>query len=441
MGMFDGVKAVYDNNAEAVGNWWESDPELDKKVALNSMVHRTLDRTGRWVGKTPMASDIKAGLLGDEDKRQKAELFAQMQSEPYTMNKGVARGWSQKDMAKYQEDHEGRMPGPNDYSPGDQEYNKRIGGIELTNALLGPAEKSKAIGTSGGAVQGTYDPRDQAYDDYLNNPESRELLTQSEDGSYLNGQSLNNIMDNQYMGAGRVLVPSGERGFQNVARYYTHRDDKSNKLQSLAKGTGEFLYDSGAALIGAEQSDNGKAIANTLLAKQMSDRASPIVGDHDNLDDRRADAEEMAGMKENLDHVDYAEAYKHRTGENPHWAEAAAMNALPGFADWMGLITPAAVLQAGAKAGIKPALKAAGKAAMMEAATEDAPIMGGISIPQTLLMGENTSTPEEIATKIQGKRDLHQDMTNGTGQKIKQRLNSAKKKNAVSQIRFVGSPP
>ena len=66
---------------------------------------------------------------------------------------------------------------------------------------------------------------------------------------------------------------------------------------------------------------------------------------------------------------------------------------------------------------------------MMEAATEDAPIMGGISIPQALLTNENTSTPEEIATKIQGKRDLHQDMTNGTGQKIKQRLNSAKEKN------------
>ena len=418
MGMFDGV-----------AEYLTKDPQLDKKVALNSMVHRTLDRTGRIPGMTPMASDIKAGLLGDEDNRQNAEVFAQMQASPQVLNEGVARGWSPDDMAKYQEDHEGRMPGPNDYSPGDKEYNKRIGGIELTNALLGPAEKSKAIGTSGGTVQSTYDPRDQAYDDYLNNPESRELLTQGEDGSYLNGENLNNIMDNQYMGAGRVLVPSGERGFQNVARYYTHRDDKSNKLQSLAKGTGEFLYDSGAALLGAEQSDNGKAIANTLLAKQMSDRASPIVGDHDNLDDRRADAEEMAGMKENLDHVDYTEAYKHRTGENPHWAEAAAMNALPGFADWMGLITPAAVLQAGARSGIKPALKAAAKAGLMEAATEDAPIMGGISIPQALLTNENTSTPEEIATKIQGKRDLHQDMTNGTGQKIKQRLNSAKEKN------------
>ena len=117
MGMFDGV-----------AEYLTKDPQLDKKVALNSMVHRTLDRTGRIPGMTPMASDIKAGLLGDEDKRQKAELFAQMQSEPYTMNKGVARGWSQKDMAKYQKDHEGRMPGPNDYSPGDQEHNKRIRG-------------------------------------------------------------------------------------------------------------------------------------------------------------------------------------------------------------------------------------------------------------------------------------------------------------------------
>ena len=229
------------------------------------------------------------------------------------------------------------------------------------------------------------------------------------------------------MGGGRVFVPSGERGFQNVARYFTHRDDGTGKLESFIDGTGEWLYDLGASLIGAEMSDTGKEIQNTLLAKQMSDRASPIVAETDDLAARTADANEMVGLKDNLDHIDYAMAYKNRTGENPHWVEEAVMNALPGFADWLGLLGPATAVTRGLGAGsLKAGLKAGAKVAALEASTEDAPIMLGLSVPQTLMSDPNNMTKEQIAEEIIRKQGLHEDFTNQTGQMIQDRLNAAK---------------
>ena len=56
-----------------------------------------------------------------------------------------------------------------------------------------------------------------------------------------------------------------------------------------------MLYDTGAELaIGIpEQSENGKKIENMQRAAEMSERASPIVGSHDSLEARNADAANM----------------------------------------------------------------------------------------------------------------------------------------------------
>lgn len=423
----EGIK----NAAEGVGNWWEKDDKLDRKVAVNQMVSRAYDRIPQemldleakrdkqGIGLIPdNRADIKKAFAGEEGYEKYGQQFLNMQKG--YLNDGIKRGWTPSEIDEYKATHDGQAPSPNMYSPGDEEYYRRVKGINLTNALLGDRDKETFIGTD-------YDPADAAADGYMAHDEYRDLLETDDAGGYLKWENLRNLMDNQYMGGGRVFVPSGERGFQNVARYFTHRDDGTGKLESLVNGTGEWLYDLGASLIGAEQSDTGKEIQNTLLAKQMSDRASPIVAETDDLEARAADANEMLGLKDNLDHIDYAMAYKNRTGENPHWTEEAVMNALPGFADWLGLLGPAtAAGRSLAGGGLKSALKSGAKVAALEASTEDAPIMLGLSVPQTLMSDPNNMTNEQIAEEIIRKQGLHEDFTNQTGQMIQDRLNAAK---------------
>lgn len=418
------------NAAESVGNWWEKDDELDRKVAVNQMVNRAYDRIPQemldleaqrdkqGIGLIPdNRGDIKKAFAGEEGYEKYGQQFLNMQKG--YLNDGIKRGWTPSEIDEYKASHDGQAPSPNMYSPGDEEYHRRAKAISLTNALLGDRDKETFIGTD-------YDPADAAADDYMAHDEYRDLLEMDDSGGYLKWENLRNLMDNQYMGGGRVFVPSGERGFQNVARYFTHRDDGTGKLESFVDGTGEWLYDLGASLIGAEQSDTGKEIQNTLLAKKMSDRASPIVAETDDLEARAADANDMLGMKDNLDHIDYAMAYKNRTGENPHWAEEAVMNALPGFADWMGLLGPATAVTRGVGAGsLKAGLKAGAKVAALEASTEDAPIMLGLSVPQTLMSDPNNMTNEQIAEEIIRKQGLHEEFTNRKGQMVQERLNAA----------------
>ena len=419
------------NAAEGVGNWWEKDDELDRKVAVNQMVSRAYDRIPQemldleakrdkqGIGLIPdNRGDIKKAFADEEGYEKYGQQFLNMQKG--YLNDGIKRGWTPSELQEYKDTHDGQAPSANMYSPGDEEYHRRVKGINLTNALLGDRDKETFIGTD-------YDPADAAADDYMAHDEYRDLLETDDAGGYLKWENLRNLMDNQYMGGGRVFVPSGERGFQNVARYFTHRDDGTGKLESFIDGTGEWLYDLGASLIGAEQSDTGKEIQNTLLAKKMSDRASPIVAETDDLEARAADANDMLGMKDNLDHIDYAMAYKNRTGENPHWTEEAVMNALPGFADWLGLLGPAtAAGRSLAGGGLKSALKSGAKVAALEASTEDAPIMLGLSVPQTLMSDPNNMTNEQIAEEIIRKQGLHEDFTNRKGQMVQDRLNAAK---------------
>lgn len=407
---------------DAAGEWFNKNPELDRKVAFNQMVHRGFDRIrnkteGMGEGAyaaglerklVPSVSDVKASLLGGEDKTA-GERFSNWQKE--TLEDGIGRGWSPEDIEKYRQENDGRAPGPNDYAPGDVEYNKRVRGNELAKALLGPAEKSKMIGTAGGAVQGTYDPRDQAYDKFMNNPEVRPTLEQNEDGTWASGENMNRLMDNQYNPIGNVLVNSGRAGEQSVANYFTHRDDGSGKGMSFLKGLGEMLYDTAAespqwfGFKGFEQSENGKKIENIQRAAEMSERASPIVGSHDSLEARNADAANMRGMKDKLDYLNNAVSYKNAHGKNPHWLESAAMNTIPMFADWMGGV---AGLTATGKGTLKSGLKASAKAIGQEALLEDLPMMGPISVASEAMQNPLEMNQEQVKQIIDDRNKAHQ---------------------------------
>ena len=412
MGMFDGI-----------AEWLTKDPELDKKVALNSMVHRTLDRSGRSL--TPMASDIKAGLLGDEDKRQAAEVFAQIQAHPSVMGHDLKRGWSPVDIENYRQKNDGRSPGPNVYAPGDVEYQKRLRGKELTEALLGPktvtSHMTNASPTAGmGASHAVQvDPRDTAYERFQEDPTERSALQKGPDGTYANGETMNNLMDNQYNPIGSFLVGTGRAGEQSVANYFTHRDDGSGKGMSFLKGMGEMLYDTGAEFVGAEQSENGKKIENIQRAAEMSEMASPLVGNHLNDEERNAEAAEMSGMKDKLDYLNHAVSYKNAHGKNPHWLESAAMNTIPMLADWMGVIAP---LTAVSKTGLKGVPKAALKASLIEAGSEDLPMMAPIAVGGQAMQDPLDMNQEEVKKVVADRNQAHKDFSNGTGQKIKERM-------------------
>lgn len=423
---------------DAASEWFSKNPELDRKVALNQMVHRGFDRirnktegmgegayaAGLERGLVPSVSDVKASLLGGEDKTA-GERFVNWQEE--TLNDNVARGWSPEDIEKYRQENDGRAPGPNEYSPGDVEYQKRLRGNELAKALLGPKTiTSHFVNASPTAGMGMshdiqVDPRDTAFERFQEDPVEQSALVKGPDGSYVNGETFNNLMDNQYNPLGSFLVATGRAGEQSVANYMTHRDDGSGKGMSFLKGLGEMLYDTGAELVGAEQSENGKKIENIQRAAEMSERASPLVGSHDNLEDRNAEAAELSGMKDKLDYVNHAVSYKNAHGKNPHWLESAAMNTIPMFADWMGAVAP---MTAVSKSGWKGVPKAALKASLVEAASEDLPMMAPVAVGSQAMQDPLSMNQKQVKQVIDDRNQAHKDFSNGIGKKIKDRMDN-----------------
>ena len=424
---------------DAAAEWFSKNPELDRKVAFNQMVHRGFDRTRDRLNNSsinyeqslankilPSVSDVKESLLGGENK-QDGEMFLRMQER--TLNDNVARGWSPEDIEKYRQENDGRAPGPNEYSPGDVEYQKRLRGNELAKALLGPKTITSHFVNASPTGMGTshdiqVDPRDVAFERFQEDPEVRSALVKGPDGSYVNGETMNNLMDNQYNPLGSFLVATGRAGEQSVANYMTHRDDGSGKGMSFLKGLGEMLYDTGAELVGAEQSENGKKIENMQRAAEMSERASPLVGSHDSLEARNADAENMMKQKEKTEYLNHAISYKNAHGKNPHWLESAAMNTIPMFADLMGAVAPMTVVS---KGGWKGVPKAMAKAAAKEAVLEDLPPMAAMGVGSQAIQDPLEMNQEQVKQVIDDRNKTHQEFTNKTGKTIQKRLDNVKR--------------
>ena len=432
---------------DAAAEWFSKNPELDRKVAFNQMVHRGYDRIRNNLnsitpngyetminrGNMPSVSDVKKSLLGGENK-QDGRIFADWQKE--TLNDNVARGWSPEDIEKYRQENDGRAPGPNEYSPGDVEYQKRLRGNELAEALLGPKTiTSHFVNASPTTGMGTshdiqVDPRDVAFERFQEDPEVRSAFVKGPDGSYVNGETMNNVMDNQYNPVGSFLVATGRAGEQSVANYMTHRDDGSGKGMSFLKGLGEMLYDTAAespqwfGFKGFEQSENGKKIENMQRAAEMSERASPLVGSHDSLEARNADAENMMKQKEKTEYLNHAISYKNAHGKNPHWLESAAMNTIPMFADLAGAVAP---LTAVSKAGWRGVPKAMAKAAAKEAVLEDLPPMTAMGVGSQALEDPLEMNQEQVKQVIDDRKKTHQEFSKKTGKTIKERLDNVKR--------------
>ena len=152
--------------------------------------------------------------------------------------------------------------------------------------------------------------------------------------------------------------------------------------------------------------------------------ASPLVGSHDNLEDRNAEAAELSGMKDKLDHVNHAVSYKNAHGKNPHWLESAAMNTIPMFADWMGVVAP---MTAVSKTGWKGVPKAALKASLIEASSEDLPMMTPVAVGSQAMQDPLSLNQEQVKQVIDDRNQAHKDFSNGTGKKIKERLDNVRR--------------
>jgi hypothetical protein len=395
--------------------------DLEKKSALNQMVHRTMDRTGR--DRNMASSDIKDSLLKKEGSDPNvAKVFRDVQSRD--IMKGAKPGWSQSDSQKFHEET-GRYPGANDYSPGDQEINKRHRGLQLTDALMGPELKSKMIGTAGGSVQGTYDPRDKAFEDFQNNPETRQLLEQNADGTYVSAENMMNLVNNQYMGAGRVFVPTGERGMANVQEYFTHRNKEGEDiLDKLANGVRDWtddMDDSMYRTLGYDipHSETSQRIQNRMLNKQWQDLASKPVDEGDGFDGNGGSDIRQNDLNyldyDKLDGLDYSGAMYRTTGRRPSKLETAIGESIPMFADAMTLAGPAV-------GGLKYGAKFATAAALSDLLLEEAPMNFGLGGVATFLSPADERTKEELNEETAAINQQHQDFTTKGAPEIKKRL-------------------
>lgn len=408
--------------------------DLEKKSGLNQMVHRTMDRSGRdkfinsykerGIDLSP--SSIKDSLLKkDGSPTDVSEAFRGMQAQD--LMKGAKPGWSDTDSQKFHAD-EGRYPGPNDYSPGDQEINKRYRGLQLTDALMGPdtetryyASSSPTAGMGANTVAEEYDPREVAYEQFAeNSPEKRSILQKDLTGSYVNAGTMMNGMDNQYMGAGRVFVPTGERGMANTQEYFTHRNKKGeDMLDKLANGVREWTDDMDDSIyrtLGYDipHSETSQRLQNRMVNKQYQDLASKPVDEGYGIDgERQADLDYLNYDK--LDGLDYSGAMYRTTGRRPGKLETAIGEAIPMFADATTLLGPLAV---GKYAGVS-----AGLAALFsDLVTEELPMNLGMGGLATLMSPKDERTMEQLDEETAVINQQHQDFTTKGGPEIKKRL-------------------
>lgn len=414
------------NPFQPIMDWAYSNPELDKKVALNQLVHRTLDRglNRRIINaekKTP-ASEIKSALMtpaGDRSPEQDNTLKRFQLLQKGTAKDGLKRGWTPEEREKYFDKY-GSYPGANDYSPGDQEYNKRIRGIALTEALMGPAQKSKMIGTAQGAVQGTYNPRDKAYDDYINNPKTRPLLTQNEDGTYSNAENIDTVMDNYHMGAGRVLKPLGQRGYENMHRYYNSRgEEDESTAEAFLKGTGELLLDSGKAIgrwagFDIPRSERDQAVQNALAAQWLSDSGTQMFDEQDMelLEDgttRQELAEAYESLGEQTAPMSVPDSFKLATGRMPNGFERLYNETLPMLADYSTAVAPLAAATFGQK-GFVNALKAGAAMGLRDMLLEEIPTNVPLTGASILATGQQEKGMDELREIAKQKQQTHQQL-------------------------------
>lgn len=420
-------------------------PELEKKSALNQMVHRTMDRTGRDQfidqndpnsGMAPSA--IKDALLKKEGSDPSvAKVFRDVQARD--IMKGSKPGWSQSDSQKFYEE-KGRYPGANDYSPGDQEINKRYRGLQLTDALMGPdtqtryyASSSPTAGMGANMVAEEYDPREVAYEQYAeNSPEKRSILQKDLTGSYVNPETLMNGVNNQYMGAGRVFVPTGERGMANVQEYFTHRNEKGEDiLDKLANGVREWTDDMDDSIyrtLGYDipHSETSQRIQNRMLNKQWQDLASKPVDEGYGFDGERQDDLDYLDY-DKLDGLGYADAMYRTTGRMPSKLEEAVGESIPMFADALTLAGPAL-------GGLKYGPKFAAAATLSDLLLEEAPMNFGLGGLATFMAPREERTMEDLDQETAAINQQHQDFTTKAAPEIKKRLQNFHYPSEAKQI-------
>ena len=411
------LKAI-DKFAYDTADWWNRDEDLEQKSAVNQMVHGTYDRARKNMSPAaydvaldtqvfPSVTDVKQSLLSKGQDTDAGKQFQKMQAELRDTN--VNRGQVA-----------GERLNRNEFSEGDKEYRRRGREMEYTDALLGPARKKALFGdqgvldrifpywqinSDGASAASSYDPRKFALENLQDEEDVNEIpwFHRDSSGSYLNQETMTGLLDNQYTGAGQLFVPSGERGFQNVARYFTHRDDGKGKLDSLLAGLGEFASDSAIGigrtlgLTDQDYSDTGQEIQRSMLAKKIEDLASVPVEDGPN---RNAEAQELEDMYERLGYLDYDKGHFLAHGKQPHWTEVAAMNALPGLADVTGLAAGVnGLVRGGMKSGLRGALLAGSNAARREA-YEDAITNLGVSTGLTYANELAGGTPEPTRQQV-----------------------------------------
>ena len=408
--------------------------DLEKKSGLNQMVHRTMDRSGRdkfinayeenGIDLSP--SSIKDSLLKkDGSPTDVSEAFRGMQAQD--LMKGAKPGWSDTDSQKFHAD-EGRYPGPNDYSPGDQEINKRKRGLQLTDALMGPETVTtqfvNASPTTGQAA--THDveinPREVAYEQFSeNSPEKRSIFKKDLTGNVLNAETMMNGMDNQYMGAGRVFVPTGERGMANTQEYFTHRNKKGeDMLDKLANGVREWTDDMDDSIyrtLGYDipHSETSQRLQNRMVNKQYQDLASKPVDEGYGFDGERQDDLDYLNY-DKLDGLDYSGAMYRTTGRRPSKLETAIGESIPMFADALTLAGP--VL-----GGLKYGPKFAAATALSDLLLEESPMNFGLGGLATFMSPNDERTMGELDEETAAINQQHQDFTTKGAPEIKKRLN------------------
>lgn len=413
------------NPFQPIMDWAYRKPELEKQVALNQVVHNTLDRglNRRFMSASKIPpSEIKSSLMAPAEERspeQAAMLkkFQFLQNDPNTFTAGLKRGWTPDEREKYFDEY-GSYPGANDYSAGDIEYNRRVAGSNLVKSLVNPAETTKA---STAAKKHT--THDQAFLNYQNSKRNtRPLLQYTDSGvAFDNPENIANVMDNYHMGAGRVLKPLGQRGYENMHRYYNSRgEEDESTAEAFLKGTGELLLDTGKAIgrqagLDIPYSKRDQAVQNALAAQWLSDSGTQMFDEQDMelLEDgtsRQELAESYESLGEQTAPMSVPDSFKLATGRMPNGVERLYNETLPMLADYSTIAAPLVAGTFGQK-GLLNALKAGGGMFLKDMLLEEVPTNTPLVGASILATGEQEKSMDELRGIAQQKEQIHQQLS------------------------------
>lgn len=346
--------------------------EIDRQLAINQMVLRSLERSG-MLGKVA-PSTIKAGLRGldtfgggsgsDVEKLEARNFFERLAQQHPDNVVGKEEEWDDlysQPSPNYPEGFTGRgwplgsNPGPYEASSGDRWANEVTNDLFLAKALMdGKDYDNRSSVPTYGMMHGGSDPGGvNAVDQYIQMRGAEGIAGSDQYGHGIKWDLLA-LVNDPYSRIGGAMAVLNDRPSSWAQHNFTRNNDGFDLRKALTRTD----------------------VGDLVNARYVSQRPALI---HDSVPENWQEAEksyrDIRSLHSDVEPRSFADSYRLKHGKNPSWLRDKANSIGEMFADYGTLVAPvlgggSGLLRGGLKAGVKGAVSSS----LSEALTEDLPI-------------------------------------------------------------------